>query len=248
MTTTRVEELLPIDHAEAMTLAATENARLVDLLRSLDDHDWSKPTDCDLWDVRALAGHVLGAVEGFSSFGRFLRLMVAAQRAKGDGPMVDGMTAAQVRANAGLSVPELLDRITSAAPAQVRGRSTKLRPVRHARLKQEVGDEVETWKGTYLLDIILTRDGWMHRVDIARATGREVVLTAEHDGRIVADVVAEWARRHGRPFTLTLDGPAGGTFRSGDGGEEFHLDAVEFCRTLSGRNRGTGLLDQEVPF
>jgi hypothetical protein len=55
----------------------------------------------------------------------------------------------------------------------------------------------------YLLDTILTRDPWMHRVDIARATGRDMVLTADHDGRIVADVVAEWARRHGQPFTLT---------------------------------------------
>ncbi len=65
----------------------------------------------------------------------------------------------------------------------------------------------------YLLDVILTRDPWMHRVDIARATGRDLVLTPEHDGRIVADVVAEWARRHGQPFTLTLTGPAGGDLR-----------------------------------
>ena len=39
--------------------------------------------------------------------------------------------------------------------------------------------------------MILTRDTWMHRVDISRATGRDLVLTAEHDGRIVADVVDE---------------------------------------------------------
>ena len=31
-------------------------------------------------------------------------------------------------------------------------------------------------------------------------------LTAGHDGRLVADVVTEWARRHGQPFTLTLTG------------------------------------------
>jgi hypothetical protein len=88
----------------------------------------------------------------------------------------------------------------------------------------------------------------MHRVDASRATGRDLVLSAEHDGRIVADVVAEWARRHGQPFTLTLTGPAGGTFRSGDGGEVLELDAVEFCRTLAGRVEGTGLLATIVPF
>ncbi|MDX1382582.1 MAG: hypothetical protein R3190_03005, partial [Thermoanaerobaculia bacterium] len=45
-----------------------------------------------------------------------------------------------------------------------------------------------------LFDTILTRDTWMHRTDLAEATGRPLELTADHDGRIVADVVAEWAR------------------------------------------------------
>jgi hypothetical protein len=91
----------------------------------------------------------------------------------------------------------------------------------------------------------------MHRVDIARATGHGLVLTAEHDGRIVADVVAEWARRHGKPFTLHLEGPVGGAFTSGAAtgtDEPITLDAVEFCRILSGRAIGAGLLSQEVPF
>lgn len=100
----------------------------------------------------------------------------------------------------------------------------------------------------YLLDVILTRDPWMHRVDIARATGREIELTPEHDGRIIADVVAEWARLHGTPVTLTLTGPAGGEYVAGENGEHITIDAVEFCRTLSGRATGIGLLTQEVPF
>ena len=100
----------------------------------------------------------------------------------------------------------------------------------------------------YLLDVILTRDPWMHRVDIARATGREMVLTSAHDGRIIAAVVAEWAGRHGRPFTLALTGPAGGKYVAGEDGEHITMDAVEFCRTVSGRAVGTGLLTHEVPF
>ena len=92
------------------------------------------------------------------------------------------------------------------------------------------------------------RAPWWHWVDLSRATGRELVLTADHDGRLIADVVAEWARRHGQPFTLHLTGPAGGTFTNGVGGDEITLDAVEFCRTLSGRATGAGLLTQEVPF
>src|SRR5205085_910601 len=68
----------------------------------------------------------------------------------------------------------------------------------------------ERWALSYLFDIIFTRDSWMHRVDITRATRHEMMLTPEHDGRIVADVVAEWARRHGKPSRPVLGRPAGG--------------------------------------
>lgn len=57
-----------------------------------------------------------------------------------------------------------------------------------------------------LMDRIYTRDAWMHRADLARATGRPLVLSAGHDGRIVADAVEEWAAVHRRPFTLVLTG------------------------------------------
>ena len=89
----------------------------------------------------------------------------------------------------------------------------------------------------------------MHRVDITRATGRELVLTPDHDGMLVADVVAEWAQRHGRPYRLRLTGPAGGSWRGRARGDSDHeLDAVEFCRVLSGRGQGAGLLAEQVPF
>ena len=96
---------------------------------------------------------------------------------------------------------------------------------------------VEKWTLGYLIDIIYLRDAWMHRVDTARATGAELVLTAEHDGRIVADVVAEWARRHRQPFTLELTGDAAAAFTFGDEGEATVIDAVEFCSLLSGPRR-----------
>ena len=106
----------------------------------------------------------------------------------------------------------------------------------------------ESWALGFLLDVILTRDTWMHRSDVAEATGTTMTLTPEHDGAIVADVVAEWAGRHGRPYRLTLTGPAGGEWGAGSGGEEIEMDAVQFCRVLSGRGSGSGLLSTEVPF
>ena len=105
----------------------------------------------------------------------------------------------------------------------------------------------EWWTFGYLFDTILTRDPFMHRVDIARATGVPMTATAEHEGVIVDDVVREWAQRHGRPYTLELTGPAGGRWQEGDG-EHITMDALEFCRALSGRGPTPGLLAQQVPF
>lgn len=248
MAATPIAEVRTIGRAEARALAATENERVLELLRSLDDDEWAKATDCPAWDVRALAGHVLGGMEGFSSTRQLVHIMRAASKAAGEGPLVDGMTMVQVAERADLGRVELLDRLAAAGPRSARWRSRVPALLRRMPMKEEVGGQPETWRMGYLLDVILTRDTWMHRVDIVRATGRELVRTTDHDGRIVADAVAEWARRHGAPFTLRLTGPAGGTFSTGAGGEDLEIDAVEFCRLLSGRGTAGGLLATAVPF
>ena len=247
MTMIRVEDIAPLRRPEATGLAEAETARMADLLESLDGQAWSLPTDCPAWDVRAVAGHVLGMTATFTGLRRFARDMRAGGKAAGDGAFIDGLTAVQVRDHAGLSTTELVDRLRTAGPAQAAWRASR-RLMRRIPLKQQLRDGEETWRMGYLLDIILTRDTWMHRVDISRAAGQPMELSQDHDGRIVADVVAEWARRHGQPFTLTLDGPAGGNFTSGDGGEQIAIDCIEFCRILAGRAPGVGLLTQEVPF
>lgn len=106
----------------------------------------------------------------------------------------------------------------------------------------------EWWSFGYLTDTIMTRDPWMHRVDLSRATGVRLTLTGEHDAVIVADVAAEWAQRHKQPVQLRLTGPAGGSWRVASGGEDIEMDAIEFCRTVSGRQKGDGLLSVLVPF
>lgn len=252
MTVTDVETIAPISRAEARALATTEYARLVDQLRSLAADDWARPTDCSLWDVRDVAGHSVGMLSDFTSFRTLIRRLRAATSAAkvSGGPTIDAMTAMQVADNAGLSIEELIARAERNGPRAARWRTTAPGLFRMVPMTEEVGGRAETWRMGYLLDTILTRDPWMHRIDIARATGRALVLTPAHDGRIVADVVAEWSRRHGQPCTLVLTGPAGGTFVAGNGtvGEQLTIDAVEFCRTLSGRAEGTGLLAQQVPF
>ena len=246
----RIDAVRKPSRTDARLLAATEYRRLAAQLRSLSGADWAQPTDCPSWDVRSMAGHCVGMLSDFTSFGAMVRRMRAAPRAaKAEGvPLIDAMTAQQVAEHADLTADELIAAIEDRGPTAARWRTGAPAILRAMPMKESVGGRPEVWRLRYLLDTILTRDPWMHRVDIARATGRDLVLTPDHDGRIVADVVAEWARRHGQPFALTLTGPAGGRFVAGDaGGEELELDAVEFCRILSGRAPGTGLLAQPVP-
>lgn len=251
-TVTDIGAIPKIGHQEGMAWAATELPLLLDVIDQLAEEDWPRPTDCDEWDVKALLSHALGAMEANAKFREFVgQFRHATKAAKQSGKeMVDEMTAGQVRDHAALSSTEMIRRLHEIGPKAVRGRRRTPAPMR--AMKFDPGSAVEgKWSMGYLFDVIMNRDYWMHRVDLTRATGKELVLTPEHDGRLIADVVAEWAKAHGKPVTLVLEGPAGGTFVQGEQrehGEEYRLDAIEFCRILSGRAKGDGLLDCYVAF
>src|SRR3954471_2047464 len=233
------------DHSEWMQLAADEYDRLVGLLRSLDDNDWGRPTDCTEWDVRQMVAHLVGAAESTARVPEFLRQARLGRKVHNGRPLVDGINHVQVRERADHTPARLTDDLADAGRRGVRARRRLPAPLR--ALPLPFGPPLGTKPLGHLMDRIYTRDEWMHRVDICRATGRPLELTAAHDGRIVADVVAEWATTHGRPYELTLRGPAGGSWSSGQSGEAHDLDAVEFCRIVSGRARGDGLLATPVP-
>lgn len=252
MTTIDVSTIEPVAHPEAMRLQAEELDRALGLLRSLDAAAWTAQTDCPAWDVRAMYQHVLGACEAGASIPenvrQFRRALV--YRRRHGGPLEAALTAVQVRARAHLSPAQIIDRLAAIAPATVRGRSrVPALARRHVRLKVD-GPVYETWRLGYLVDVVYLRDLWMHRVDASRAVGQPPELTAGHDGRIVSDVVADWAHRHGRPFVAELTGPAGGTYTYAGhpAAARIELDAVEFCRTLAGRAPAAGLLTTIVPF
>jgi len=234
-----------IDRKTAVRLAETEYERVGDLLARLTAEQWAAPTDCPQWNVRAMAGHMLGMAQMVATVPEMLRQQVmSSRRAKRDGgAVVDALTALQVEKNAGLSADEVVQQLRRVSPAAVRNRRRAPGLMR----RQTLPDNDEWWTMGYLLDVILTRDPFMHRVDIARATGAPMTVTAEHEGVIVADVVAEWAERHGAAYDLHLTGPAGGRWKAGDG-ERITVDALEFCRALAGRAPAPGLLSTQVPF
>jgi uncharacterized protein (TIGR03083 family) len=253
MTTIEITTIRPLTHSEAMRLQADELQITLTTLRSLDGASWSAATDCPAWDLRAMYQHVLGACESGASMRENIHQLRRARafRKHEGGPLEAALSAVQVRERKDLSPVQVVNRLADVVPKTIRGRSRTPGLVRnHAKLAVD-GPVFETWKLGYLIDTIYLRDLWMHRVDLSQALNRPLVLNADHDGRIVADVVAEWARRHGKPFSLELTGPAGGAFvheKDSPGAEHLSLDAVEFCRTLAGRVRADGLLAVVVPF
>jgi uncharacterized protein (TIGR03083 family) len=234
-----------LDRKTAMSLAIEELRRYADLLESLDDSGWSALTVCEPWSVRDMAGHVLGNHESLVSLRARVRGLVQARRHGGN--LVDALSATQIDARSALTPAEVVARLREVAPASVAARRKLPRVVRAVRWTVPMHAGTERWSGAYLDDTIYTRDAWMHRMDTCQAIGVEPELTADHDAVIVADIVREWQLRHGQDVQLTLTGTAGGTFGTGDG-EKLHLDAVEFCRLLSGRGHGAGLLAVEVGY
>ena len=245
--TTRAEPSGRIAGAQVWALAAVEYGRTLDLIRTLGDADWARPTDCPAWDVRGMLGHLAGAAEGWASpleLAHQYRLGMALVRRRAvDGHLpVDGANAVQVRERSSATASELVSRYERAIPGALRWR----RRLRWIPVSMQ--DDGGRFRMRELFEVILTRDTWMHRVDISRATGREMVLTREHDGRIVEDCVLDWAAKHGRPYSLVLGGPAGGRFGTGAGGPHIEIDAIEFIRALSGRDALAEILGTRVVF
>jgi uncharacterized protein (TIGR03083 family) len=236
-------------HPEAMQIAEVEANKVAAMLRDLEPADWAKQTDCPRWDVRGLVAHMVGSAAGQASPREFIRQVRAGR------PVVaeigaqywwDGMNEIQVRERSDFSTEQLIAEWDRVSPRALRARRKLPRLVAKLPLlnlpapvgRQPVG---------YLFDVGFTRDAWMHRIDLAEATGRPFDADAGHDGRIVADLVAEWATTHGLPFTLELTGPAGGHFTQGSSGEHVTIDAIEFARTLAERAPGDGVLAHPLP-
>lgn len=241
-----------LDHSTAMRLARDEYARAAAAVVGLSTDQWTLPTDCPKWDVRAMVAHICGMAAMAATPWETGRQMRAATKdvARTGVKPIDALTGLQVSERADRTPEQLTAELQKIGPKAARGRRLTPSFIRNRRLPEEQSAEgmSEWWTIGYLTDIILTRDPWMHRVDLSRATGTDLVLTQDHDGVLIDDVVREWAGRHGRPYRLRLTGPAGGSWHAGDGGLELELDAVEFCRILSGRAPGDGLLATVVPF
>ena len=126
-----------MDRDVAMRLAETEYQRSLDLMRSLSPEDWTKPTDCPAWDVRAMAGHTVGMALMATGLKETLRQSLLAKRQ--EGPPLDALTALQVKEHAHLSTSELIDRFAQVGPRAARGRRRTPALVRRMKLPDPAG-------------------------------------------------------------------------------------------------------------
>ena len=244
-----VAAITRIDHDEAMQITAVENRKFGDLMRSLRQDQWSTQTECTRWDVRAMAAHVVGSAASQASPREFFR------QKRGGKPICaeigspfwwDGLNELQVRERASLTTAQLIAEWDTVSARALKSRTKMPRPIAGLKLLK-LPEPVGRQPLSYLFDIGFTRDVWAHRIDIAHVLVAEPAHNGAHDGRILADIVAEWAATHGEPFTLVLDGPAGGTFVQGVGGEAIHISVIDFVRTLAERTTASGVLQHTLP-
>jgi uncharacterized protein (TIGR03083 family) len=223
---------------ERVRLAQTEADRWIRLVDGFSVEDWQRPSGCEGWTVADLVRHLIGQAEQLSSFPAALRQSRAGKKLARGRALIDGITEHQVASRAQVPPAQLANHLASALPRAAKARESWPRTSTRLGMRIEVphpSDIVkERWTFAYMSQV-MTRDLWMHRADLDTAGVRPLQLSPEHDGRIVADVVADWAHRHGGPFDLTLTGPAGGHWQVPGDGPAFEQEAVQFCRGLFGR-------------
>jgi uncharacterized protein (TIGR03083 family) len=232
----RAREIPLPDKHHAAVMAASQNDALLALLRGLDEADWRRRTDCAEWCVREIVAHLVGAMKENIRLRTMLRHAVVARRRFPERRLLDGVNAAQVADHEGWSGQRLARELARLGPRAVRARRRtpgfvrRIRPPSGFRLPPDV-------RFGEILDVVLVRDTWMHRIDIARACGRETP-PARSDSGVVSLVIRDLDRYwSGPPMVLELTGACGGRWRIGAGEPVavVRADAVECCRSLSGR-------------
>ncbi|MCL4303734.1 MAG: maleylpyruvate isomerase family mycothiol-dependent enzyme [Anaerolineae bacterium] len=253
-------------------MAEVELERFTALLETLAEDDWLKPTYCPLWNIHQVVSHQAGAYAGFAKWAEFRRQWGPMLQPKPGQITVDAVNDIQVADRAGATPAELIAELRRVGPQAIATRQRIPAVIRGLRfdfgaflyawrpheilraLRWPYGPTTvafkhreQTWKGAmrldYITDLIYTRDTWMHRIDICLASGREMVLTDDHDGRIMALIVRDLAGQlkdvlDGKSVVYDIPGPGGGCWKIGPASTPaatIRMDLLYFNVLASGR-------------
>jgi uncharacterized protein (TIGR03083 family) len=249
----------------ALSVLATEAARMESLLRSLPVEQWALPTASAGWTVHDVAAHVVGQFEGLARPWVTWRRIRRARRDHPELGILDGHNRCQVEDRRELPPESMIDLLERFAAGSLRMLGLAPGPVRRLPLSLLFPEarELPEDRVDYLLRVLAARDVWMHRLETADAVGRRVV-SDRHDRYIVEQVIADLgAAWTGPAVQLTLTGRAGGAWLIGSDRPRTALtaDAIGLMRHLSGRRARsldlqvvgdqaarTGMLSATVPF
>jgi len=232
-----VAQIASITADEAHALLSTELERFIALVKTLEDGDWGKATACTAWSVRDILAHQCGAYASGTGYGELFRQYLSIL--KGGKLPEDAINNTQLADRAGKSPMELIAELQVVGPIAARKWAYEFRLVKPVTIPHATAGSLNL---RYLMWVTHSRDTWMHRLDICRATGRNFELTAQHDGRIVALVMRDVAKAlakklDGRGIVFALTGPAGGSWKIGHGqpSAAIQMDALDFNIHASGR-------------
>lgn len=205
-----------VSHAEAGKLSREEFGRVLALLESLEGSDWQQQTYCTEWTVRQMAAHLAGSMTGSTSLREFVRQNVTHPYVRQAVNSVDGTNRLQVEERASKTTAEIIDEFRQNGPVSIQNRQKLPWLVRQIPLPV-LGPGGNFG---YLMDIIYPRDEWMHRYDICAATGKKMVITPEHDGRLLDLVLLDIAKKlnkqlANRSILLQITGALTGTYQFG---------------------------------
>lgn len=222
---------------EAYALMSTELERFIALVESLGPDDWDNPTACTAWDVRDILAHQAGAYASGTGYRQMFHQYTAMPK-KGELPE-DAINALQLRERDGKSPTELTAELRRVGPIAIRKWAYQFRLIKPIVTSHPVGGRFAL---RHLMWVVHSRDTWMHRLDICRATDRKFQQTREHDGRIVAlgvrdeDILLR-KKLAGQAVVFDLTGVAGGSYKVGAGepAATIQMDALDFNIFASGR-------------
>jgi uncharacterized protein (TIGR03083 family) len=229
---------LPMTPADvAAQVSRAQRLHLIDEAVRLADDQWQVVTECPRWTVFDIVAHVTAAMQNAANPVLWVTDGVRGKLRHPHDAFLDAANEIGINRRRGHTVSQLV--------ADFRGLINSAEPPRLMRwVPVPVGGLPPHADVTYLVDVVLARDTWLHRYDVARATGGSVDPDPTSD-EVVAQVVRDLARAwKGPDLVLDLTGPEGGTWLLGTRPDApvVALPAVEFLRHLSGRVARADLL------
>jgi uncharacterized protein (TIGR03083 family) len=229
--------IAPVTADEAYALLQTALERFLSLVETLGPDDWARPTACSAWNVRDILAHQAG---GYAGGAGYIELIRQTSRLPKSGQLIeDAINEYQLRQRAGKSPAELIEELRRVGPLAARKWAYGFRPLKLFAIPHPVAGKLPL---RHLMWVTHSRDTWMHRLDICRATGRPFEQTRAHDGRIaelvMLDVADALARKSAGPaLVFELTGLAGGAWKigRGDPAATIRMDALDFNIFASGR-------------